>query len=94
MRRLLIAAALCVPLAGCEAIQLVEMLKPQSVKDAEEKKAFMDSCIESSRMLVSAKQSKAHCECTYKEWKFKGESPFDAGIKCAEKTLNKTTVVR
>lgn len=90
VRRLLIAAALCVPLAGCEAIQLVEMLKPQSVKDAEEKKEFMDSCIESAHMWASIKQSKAHCECSYKEWKIKGQGLFDSGMKCAEKTFNKT----
>ena len=89
MRRLITAAALCVPLTGCNFANPIEALKPQSLKDAEEKKSLMDSCMASSRAFYSAKEAIEVCRCGYNEFKLNGMSAFDAGMKCGEETLKK-----
>jgi len=89
MRVLLVAAIGGLLLGGCGVAEVVDALKHQSVKDAEEKKEIIDGCIEPSRVLYSEREAKELCDCGYKRYKFGGMSMFDAGLQCGKEVLSK-----
>jgi hypothetical protein len=90
MKRLLATGCAALLCAGCDILYVVEALKPQSAKDAEEKQAFMESCKSTSRMFFSEKVSKQYCECSYGKWKKEGMSAMDAGTACSKTYLETT----
>ena len=84
---LLVVSAVALLCTGCEVVSIIDALKPQSVKDAEERREFFDSCQETSRAFLDASLAKKYCECAYKKYKRDGLSAFNAGMRCAEQGL-------